>query len=143
MSAPPIRTLLVDDEMLARLAIRQAKVALGTLQRLDVRLLVNGEDDRILRRVEVERDDLGCLRSELRVRADAPGATALELDTVLAEHAPDLVCGDISQRLGEQPAIPRAIAIRRRLIQPGKDALLNRWAIRRRTPSPLLVLEAW
>ncbi len=54
--------------------IRQAQVALGPFQCLDVGLFVNRQDDRVLRGMEIQADDVRGLGHKLRVRAHAPAA---------------------------------------------------------------------
>ena len=41
------------------------------------------------------------------------------------QHAPHLVVGHIAQRLGNQPPVPRRVALRRLLVEFGQDALLG------------------
>ncbi len=100
-----------------RFAVGQLQPALGALQRLDVGLLVHREHHGILRRLQIECDDVGGLLRERRIGADAPAPPPLQRDLVLPQHPPDLVLGDIAQMLGQQGAIPTRISGRRRRIQ--------------------------
>ena len=63
-------------------------VAACALERLDGRLLIDAEHQGILRWIQVQPDHVGRLGGELRIRADAPGAVALQLDAFFAQHAP-------------------------------------------------------
>ena len=65
--------LVLVGEAGERPAVGQPELALGTLERLDRRLLVDREHDRVLRRREVEPDDVGGLGGELGVGRRAPG----------------------------------------------------------------------
>src|SRR5690606_37856343 len=102
-------------------AVWQLEVALRPFERLDVRLLIDAEDDGVLWWVQVEADDLGRLRRELGVIADAPAASPLELDAVLLQDQPDLVGGDITECLGHEPPVPAREAFRRWFVQYGQD----------------------
>src|SRR5947207_15584867 len=75
----PVTFVLMADASQGR-SIRQSEVALCALQRLNVRLLIDAEHQRILRWMEIECDHVGGLRPELRIRADAPTSLALQLD---------------------------------------------------------------
>ena len=57
----PLVVVAVPGE---RAAVRQLEVALGALQRLDRRLLVSAQDDRVVGRGHVEADDIGGLAAD-------------------------------------------------------------------------------
>ena len=57
-------------------SVRELQVALRPLQRLDRRLLIDTENNRLGRRVDIETDHVGRFRRELRVIALAPDAVA-------------------------------------------------------------------
>ena len=82
-----------------RPAIWQPEVALGALQGLDVRLLIDAQHQRILGRVEVEANDVSGLSRELGVGADAEGVSPLEVNPMTSQHAPYLMNRDVTQRL--------------------------------------------
>src|SRR5690606_2114682 len=117
-------------------------VALRPFERLDVRLLIDAEDDGVLWWVQVEADDLGRLRGELGVIADAPAASPLELDAVLLQDQPDLVGGDITECLGHEPPVPAREAFPRWFVQYGQDPALRLFTVGPRPARPLQVLEA-
>src|SRR5688572_30653859 len=87
-------------------AVRKPQPALGTLQNLNGRLFIHAYDQRVFRRIEVESHDVCRLRGKLRVSADAPAATALQLNAMPAQHAPHLVFGHVAQGLGDQATRP-------------------------------------
>ena len=64
--------LVVVAAAAERPSVGQLEIALGALQRLDVRLLVDRNDQRTLGRVEIEPDNLGRLGGKLGILADAP-----------------------------------------------------------------------
>ena len=64
----------------APLLERQAR--LRTVQRLNLALLVDGEDHGVFRRIDVEPDDIAKLRRELRVVRDPERAHPVRLQTV-------------------------------------------------------------
>jgi len=80
-------------------AIGQFQAALGALQGLDVRLFVDRQHHRILRRLQTEPDNVRRLLRETEIGADAPAATPRQRDLVPAQHAPDLMLGDVAQML--------------------------------------------
>ena len=55
-----------------RAPVRQLQITLGAFQRLDVRLLVDLDDQRALRRIEIQSDNLGCLGGKFRIVTDTP-----------------------------------------------------------------------
>ena len=66
-------------------SVRELQVALRPLQRLDRRLLIDTENNRLGRRVDIETDHVGRFRRELRVIALAPGLAGSQIDVVLAQ----------------------------------------------------------
>src|SRR6266446_7413257 len=107
-----------------RLAVGQLQPALGTLQSLDMRLFVDRQDHGVLRRLQVERHDVGGLLRERRIGADAPATPPLQRNLVLPQHPPDLVFGDIPQMPGQQGAVPTRVTGRWRGVQSRENPLL-------------------
>src|SRR6478672_2553307 len=108
-----------------RFAVGQLQPALGTLQRLDVGLLVHRQYHGVVGRLQIERDNVSGLLCERRIGADAPAPPPLQRDLVLPQHPPDLMLGDIAQMLAQQGAVPTRITGRRRRIQsPEKPPLI-------------------
>ena len=100
-----------------RLAIGQLQPALGAFESLDVRLLIDRQDDRVLRRLQVKPNDVRGFWCKLRIGADAPAPSPLQRYLVLPQHPPNLVLGDVAQVLGQQRAVPARIALGRRRVQ--------------------------
>ena len=107
------------------LAVGQAEKSLGSLQGLDGRLLIDREDHRFIRRVEVEADHISRFLGELGVGGDAPAPSALHLDAVTTEDSPDLVGRNICQSLGQELAVPGTVALGGRSIELGQDPFLR------------------
>jgi len=63
-----------------RSAIGQLQPALGALQSLDVRLLVDRKHHRVLRRLQVEPDNVGSLLRKRGIGADTPTAPPRQRD---------------------------------------------------------------
>ena len=105
-------------------AIGQLQPALGALQSLDVRLLVDRNHHRILGRLQVEPDNVGSLLRKRRIGADTPTAPPRQRDLMPAQNSPDLMFGDVAQMPGQQAAVPAPVPGRRRLIQSRQDAPL-------------------
>ena len=60
---------------------------------------------------------------------------------MVAQHSPDLIPRDISQRFGHQPACPSREALGRRLVKLGQDPPLRQLVVAGPSPSPRLVDE--
>jgi hypothetical protein len=88
------------------------------------RLLVDRNHHRILRRLQVEPDNLGSLLRKRRIGADTPTAPPRQRDLMPAQNPPDLMFGDVAQMSGQQAAVPAPVPGRRRLIQSRQDAPL-------------------
>ena len=84
VAAPPVLVRLAVE----RAAIGQLEVALGAFQRLDRRLLIDREHDRMVRRRQVQADDGGGLGREFGVGRNAPGPAAGEVDPLGAQETP-------------------------------------------------------
>jgi hypothetical protein len=102
-------------------AVGQLQPAFGAIQRLDVRLLIHRRHDGILRRLQVERREVGGLLRECRVGADAPAPPPRQRNLVRAQHPPDLVGGHVAQMLGQPRAVSTRLALPRRCIQRRDD----------------------
>ena len=95
---------------------------LRALQRLDLRLLVDGEDHRIRRRRHVQADDVPDLLHELRIRRDLETLGAMRLQPERPPDAADHRVTD-ARRLGHGPCAPVRLARRRRLERLHDDGL--------------------
>src|SRR6185437_13666178 len=110
-------------------AVGQAKIALSPLQRLDMGLLVNTDNHRVLRRIQIEPDHVGGLRTELRVRRDAPTAPPLKLNAAPTQNSPYLVFAYVAQRLCQQFSIPLRKTFRRRFVEHLQHTLFRAFAV--------------
>ena len=97
--------------------VRQLQIALRTLQRLDRRLFVDTENNRLDGRIDIKPDHIGGFRHERRVVALAPRLAGGKVDSVLAQEAPDILNINVAQCLGQQRTRLLGVALRRRLIQ--------------------------
>ena len=70
--------------MILPVATSQLQIALGSLQGLDRRLLVDTQNDRLGRRVNIEADQVGGFRRKRGIVALAPGLAGGKIDPVLA-----------------------------------------------------------
>src|ERR1700730_5499027 len=91
-------------EALNNLAAAGQHIPPGPLQRLDRRLLVDAQDQRMFRRVQVEPDDIGGFGGKLLVGADAPRPPAAQLHPLLAQQAPYRIVGDAQGRRTDAPS---------------------------------------
>ena len=98
------------------LAAAVQDISAGALQRLDRWLLVDAQDQRVCRRVQVEADNIGGLGRKLRVGADAPRAPPAQLDAFLAQQAPDRIVRG-TQRGRQRSPIPTGQPLGRRQFQ--------------------------
>ena len=92
-------------EPLNDLAAAGLNIAGRPFQGLDRRLFVDAEHQRMLRRVQVQADNIGRFRGKLRVGTDAPRATPAQLNAFFAQHPPNRGVRD-AERPGQCPAIP-------------------------------------
>ena len=104
-----------------RFAIGQLQPALGALQSLDVRLLVDRKHHGVHGRLQVEPDNVGRLLRKRRIGADTPTAPPRQRDLMPAQNPPDLMFGDVAQMPGQQAAVPAPVPRRRRLVQSRQD----------------------
>jgi len=86
------------------LAVGKAKPSLCPFQGLDMGLFIHAEDHGILRGVQVEPYDIGCLGSELRVGAETPTSAPLQMNPMPPQGPPHLMGTHIFQALGHQGA---------------------------------------
>jgi hypothetical protein len=107
-----------------RLAIGQLQPTLSPLQGPDVRFLVDRKHQGVLRRLQVQRDNVGGLLREGRIGADASTAPPRQRDLVPAQNPPDLVFGNVAQMFGQEAAVPASVTQRRRPIQRRQDPSL-------------------
>ena len=91
-------------------AVRQLQIALRTLQRLDRRLFVDTENNRLGGRIDIKADHIGCLGRERGIVALAPRLAGGKVDIVLAQEAPDILNINIAQSLSKQRTRPPGIA---------------------------------
>ena len=85
-----------------RTAVGQLEVTLRALERLDRRLLVDREHDRVLRRRQVEPDDVGGLDGELGIGGAAPGFASRKIDPLHPQEPPDVLVADVAEVVGDQ-----------------------------------------
>src|SRR6478609_12010909 len=113
---------------------RKLQVALRPLQRLDRRLLIDTENNRLGRRVDIEADHISRFRRERAIVALAPALTGGQIDLVLAQEAPNILNINVFQRLRQQRTGPTGIALWWRLIQKRQNPLVGRHAVDRLLP---------
>src|SRR4030042_6423045 len=107
------------------LTIRKTQPALGAFQGLDGRLLINADDQGILRWLKIEAYDIRGLLGKLRIRAHTPTPAPPQVNAMLAQHSPDLVIGYITEALCQKFSRPRSIPFRRRTIKSSQNTLLG------------------
>lgn len=107
------------------LAVGQPQPPLRPLKGLDLWLLVHREDDRVVRWIQVQPDNVSGLLRELWIRADTPASATCQGDLMTAQHAPDLMLGDVLQARSQQRAVPARVAVGRRLVQRCENAALG------------------
>ncbi len=73
--------------------------------RLNRRLLVDADHEGVLRRTEIQADNIRCLCRELRVRAHAPRTMPPKLNAFLAQDTPNRIIRR-AERLRQCPAVP-------------------------------------
>ena len=76
------------------------EIPLRPLQRLDRGLFIDTQDNRLVRRGDVEADDIGRLGRKRRILALAPGFASRKIDLLRTQEAPDMLYVDIAESLG-------------------------------------------
>ncbi len=122
------------------LPVREAQPSLLPFDGLDAGLLVHADHDGVFRRVEVEPHDVGRLRGELRIRADAPGAFSRKVYPVLSHDLPYLVRLD-AETPGDEPSVPAGVAFGRPFVKHREDHALEIVAVTQRLPAAGRVAE--
>src|ERR1700694_3899189 len=75
--------------------------SLRALQRLDRRLLVDGQNQSIFGRLHVKADHRSRLGREIGIVAFAPALAPGEIDLVGAQEAPDILHIDVAEGFGD------------------------------------------
>src|SRR6202011_5448206 len=112
-----------------------------TLQSLDRRLFVHAQHNGLLRRGDVEADNIGGFGREVRVVALAPGLASREVNLVVAQEPPDILHVNIAQRPGQQRPGPACEPLWRRFVQQPQNPLIGGLRIDRLLARPRLVLQ--
>ena len=129
----PIPLVVVRHRTGPPLLDRQPR--LGPVECLNLALLIDGEDERLGRRVEIETDNLVELLCEVRVVADLAGTDQVRLQAVAFPDTLDARRADAELR-GQGPGAPVRGGDRRLPCRLADDGPLDRAALhRRRAPS--------
>src|SRR5258705_12147306 len=96
---------------------------------IDGVLLVDTENNRLGRRIDIKADHIGSFRRKRGVVALAPGFAGGKVDIVLTQEAPDILNINVAQRLGQQRTRPAAIALTRWVISNREYPLARRLAV--------------
>src|SRR5262245_9740330 len=134
-------TLVVVALAAQRPPAGQFEIALGALQRLDRGLLIDANDDRVVRRRHIEPDNISRLGDEVRIAALAPGFAARKVNLLLAQNPPDMLLMHIAQMCRNQRAGPARVSVRRRFVQDFENAFVGLRRVARCLAWPWLVLE--
>ena len=123
-------------------AIRQLQISLGALQRLDRRLFVDADNDRVLRGRHVEPNHSGSLGDKLGIVALTPGFAAGEINLLPAQEAPDVLLVHGAQFGGNQRPGPAGKPDRRRAIQHRQNTAPGLTIVCRRRPGMRFVAQS-
>ena len=107
-----------------------------------MRLFVHAQHQRMFRRVQIKPHHVGGLAGETGIGRDAPRVTPLQRNSMLAQHPPNLIVGDVLQRRGQQGSVPTRITLGRRLIQLRQDATFAVAIVGRRLARSRRILQA-
>src|SRR6266567_3464275 len=122
-------------------AIGQLQIALRSLQSLDRRLFVHAQHNGLLRRGDIEANNIGGFGRKVRVVALTPGLASREINLVAAQEPPDILDVDIAQRLGQQRTGPACKPFRWRFVQQPQNPLVGGLRIDRLLARPRLVFQ--
>ncbi len=122
----------------AALLHRQAR--LGAVERLDLALLIDAQHQRLVRRVQIEADDIGDLLLELRVVGDLERLDEMRLEAGLGPDAPH--AGRADPHLGRHGSPAPVRRVRGRLVgRLGQHLVLDRGRQRLLARRPRLVAQ--
>src|SRR4030042_1043083 len=124
------------------LAIWQTQPALGTFQRLNRRLLINAYDKGILRWLKVETYYIRGFLGKLGVCAHAPTSASPQVNTMLAQHSPNLVIGNVPDALSQKFSRPHRMPFWGRIIQGSQNKLLGSLVILLTPASPWVIRKS-
>src|SRR5438552_3950337 len=122
-------------------AIGQLQIALRSLQGLDRGLFVHAEHNGLLRRGDIEANNIGGFGRKVRVVALTPGLASHEVNLVAAQETPDILDVNIAQRLGQQGAGPACKPFGWRFVQQPQNPLVGGLRIDRLLARPRLVFQ--
>jgi hypothetical protein len=125
-----------------RPAIGQFQPALGSLQSLNVRLLIHAQHQRIFGRIQIQTYHIGSLLGEAGVGRNAPASASFKRNPMLAQHPPNLIVGNVFEGRGQQGAVPAGKALGWRLVQLFEDPLVGLQVIGRRLARPRCILQS-
>src|SRR5208283_2436264 len=111
-------------------AARCLHVTGGSFEGLHTRLLIDGQDQGIRGRIQIEADNIGCFGGKLRIRADAPRAVSGQEDAFFPQDTPYRM-GRTLKALSYRLPVPGCLAGRGRLLQEGQHLLAKVRAIMR------------
>src|ERR1700719_31381 len=123
VASQPAPALVVVRPAAEGAAVRQLEITLGAFERLDVRLLVDSNDQRTLRRVEIEPDNLGRLGGKLGILADATNIAPGQIDLLRPQETPDILFVHLAQHGGDQGGGPARVTGRRRAVEHAENTL--------------------
>jgi len=104
-----------------RAAIGQLQPALSAFQSLYGRLLIHGEHNCVLRRMQVNADHVRRFGRKIRIGTDAPRTPSLQRNAMAPEYLPDILPIHIAQGPGQQGPIPLRVSWRWRLVQQSQN----------------------
>ena len=114
-----------------------------SFERLDRRLLVNAQNNRIFWRRHVQASHIGSLCPKIRVITLAPARASAEIDFLLAQRTPNILHAGIAGFLGNQRPVPTGKTFRRGLAEHGADALAGRITVFRRSTGTRQIIKAF
>src|SRR5260370_32930010 len=124
-----------------RTAVGQFEVALRPLQQLDMGLFVHRQHHRAFGRIEIKSYDVGRFGGKLGVGADTPTVSALQVNAVAAQDAPDVMARDVAQGSRQQPGGPLGPPGGRLVIPRGQYPALYLRVVAPRPSPPRRILQ--
>jgi hypothetical protein len=123
-------------------SVRELQIALRPLQRLDRRLLIDAENHRLGRRVDIKTDHVGRFGRERRIIALAPGLARRQIDMVLAQKPPNILNINVLQCFASQQTRPARVARGRWLFQKRQNPPVRHPAVDRLLAPPRAILQS-
>jgi hypothetical protein len=121
--------------------VGQFEIPLRPLQSLDRGPLIDTKDNRLVRRGDVEADDISRLGRKRRILTLAPVLASRKINLLRTQEASDILYVDIAESLSQKRRGPARVALLGRTTEEIEDTLIPSRPVDRRPPRPRFFLK--